>query len=68
MCRQVTEQCILHSALDAHIRHFDVTIAPEAVAHTDPELAQAALHMMETTMSTGIRPLPDITFEDSPEP
>ncbi|MFD9520721.1 isochorismatase family cysteine hydrolase [Streptomyces sp. NPDC059979] len=66
MCGQVTEQCILYSALDAHIRHFDVTIAPEAVAHIDPELAQAALRMMETNMSTSIRPLQDITF-DSPK-
>jgi hypothetical protein len=31
---QVTEQCILYSALDAYIRHFRVTIPRDAVAHT----------------------------------
>lgn len=47
---QVTEQCILYSALDAYVRHFEVVIAPEAVAHIDPELARAALRMMERNM------------------
>ncbi|MFE2323818.1 isochorismatase family cysteine hydrolase [Streptomyces sp. NPDC059385] len=64
LCGQVTEQCILYSALDAHIRHFDVSIAPEAVAHIDPELARAALRMMETNMSATITPLGDLTFGD----
>ncbi|KJY28811.1 hypothetical protein VR46_37655 [Streptomyces sp. NRRL S-444] len=45
LCGQVTEQCILYSALEAHIRHFDVSIVPEAVAHIDPELARAALRI-----------------------
>src|SRR5690348_5507185 len=44
---QVTEQCILHSALDAYIRHFDVTIVPEAVGHIDQRLADAAVATME---------------------
>ena len=30
---QVTEQCILYSALDAYIRHLDVRVPPDAVAH-----------------------------------
>jgi nicotinamidase-related amidase len=47
---QVTEQCILYSALDAYVRHFEVVVAPDAVAHIDPELAQAALRMMELNM------------------
>ncbi|MFF8414124.1 isochorismatase family cysteine hydrolase [Streptomyces omiyaensis] len=51
LCGQVTEQCVLYSALDAHIRHFDVSVDPRAVAHIDPELADAALRMMETNMS-----------------
>ncbi|MFD6917272.1 PP2C family protein-serine/threonine phosphatase [Streptomyces virginiae] len=55
--------CLYAAALDAHIRHFDVTIAPEAVAYIDAELAQAALGMMEANKSTGIRPLQDMTFE-----
>lgn len=47
---QVTEQCILYSALDGYIRHFDVVVVPEAVAHIDARLADAALAMMERNM------------------
>jgi nicotinamidase-related amidase len=47
---QVTEQCILYSALDAYVRHFEVAVVPDAVAHIDPDLAQAALRMMERNM------------------
>jgi nicotinamidase-related amidase len=47
---QVTEQCILYTALDAYIRGYDIVVLPEGVAHIDPELAQAALRMMETNM------------------
>jgi nicotinamidase-related amidase len=36
---QVTEQCILYSALDAYVRHFPVVIPTDAVAHIDAELA-----------------------------
>jgi nicotinamidase-related amidase len=48
---QVTEQCILYSALDAYVRHFDVAVAPDAVAHIHSDLADAALRMMERNMS-----------------
>jgi nicotinamidase-related amidase len=48
---QVTEQCILYSALDAYVRHFSVTVPPDAVAHIDAELGKAALKMMERNMS-----------------
>lgn len=47
---QVTEQCILYSALDGYIRHFHVAVPPDAVAHIDAELADAALRMMERNM------------------
>lgn len=47
---EVTEQCILYSALDAYIRHFDVIVAADAVAHIDAELGHAALQMMERNM------------------
>lgn len=47
---QVTEQCVLYTALDAYVRHFEVRVAPEAVAHIDPELGRAALRMMERNM------------------
>ncbi len=47
---QVTEQCVLYSALDAYIRHFDVVVVRDAVAHIEAGLAQAALRMMERNM------------------
>ncbi|MGB2922743.1 MAG: isochorismatase family cysteine hydrolase [Mycobacterium sp.] len=47
---QVTEQCILYSALDAYIRHFDVIVPRDAVAHIDADLGQAALRMMGSNM------------------
>jgi nicotinamidase-related amidase len=48
---QVTEQCILYSALDAYVRHFSVVIPTDAVAHIEAELGAAALKMMERNMS-----------------
>ena len=48
---QVTEQCILYTALDAYVRHFAVVIPTDAVAHIDPDLGAAALKMMEQNMS-----------------
>jgi nicotinamidase-related amidase len=48
---QVTEQCILYSALDAYVRHFDVVIATDAVAAIYDDLGDAALRMMERNMS-----------------
>jgi nicotinamidase-related amidase len=54
---QVTEQCILYSALDAYIRHFDVRVPPDAVAHIYEDLAEAALTMMERNMSADLTPV-----------
>ena len=51
---QVTEQCILYSALDAYIRHFEVAVPRDAVAHIHSDLADAALKMMEVNMSATI--------------
>jgi nicotinamidase-related amidase len=51
---QVTEQCVLYSALDAYIRGFDLVVARDAVAPLDPELGDAALRMMERNMSAEI--------------
>ncbi|MFD3513502.1 cysteine hydrolase family protein [Streptomyces sp. NPDC058657] len=51
---QVTEQCVLYSALDAHIRHFRVAVPEDAVAHIHQDLADAALTMMERNMSAEI--------------
>jgi nicotinamidase-related amidase len=53
---QVTEQCILYSALDAYIRHFDVRVPPDAVAHIYEDLADAALRMMERNMDADLTP------------
>jgi nicotinamidase-related amidase len=47
---QVTEQCILYSALDAYVRHLRVTVPPDGVAHIHDDLAQAALKMMDRNM------------------
>ena len=51
---QVTEQCILYSALDAYVRHFEVAVPRDAVAHIHEDLAGAALRMMERNMSADI--------------
>jgi nicotinamidase-related amidase len=53
---QVTEQCILYSALDAYIRHLEVRVPPDAVAHIYEDLAQSALKMMERNMSADLTP------------
>ncbi|MFI8825551.1 cysteine hydrolase family protein [Streptomyces sp. NPDC053431] len=57
---QVTEQCVLYSALDAHIRHLDVVVPTDAVAHIHADLAEAALRMMERNMGARLidGPLP----------
>jgi nicotinamidase-related amidase len=47
---QVTEQCILYSALDAYVRHFPVVVPTDAVAHINADLGAAALTMMEQNM------------------
>ncbi|MFE9726759.1 isochorismatase family cysteine hydrolase [Streptomyces sp. NPDC005794] len=62
LCGQVTEQCVLYSALDAHIRHLDVTIPHDAVAHIHEDLAQASLRMMERNMNASIRKAADVDF------
>lgn len=54
LCGQVTEQCVLYSALDAHIRHLHVTVAENAVAHIHADLADAALRMMQRNMGAEI--------------
>lgn len=47
---QVTEQCILYTALDAYVRHFEVAVPSDAVAHIYSDLSDAALRMMERNM------------------
>ncbi|GAA0382430.1 hypothetical protein Acor_57170 [Acrocarpospora corrugata] len=40
---QVTEQCVLYSALDAYVHEFHVRVAQDCVAAIHPELGEAAL-------------------------
>jgi nicotinamidase-related amidase len=54
LCGQVTEQCILYSALDAYVRGLSVSVVRDAVAHIDAELGAAALQMMERNMRAEI--------------
>ncbi|MGQ4364149.1 cysteine hydrolase family protein [Streptomyces sp. SAS_272] len=54
LCGQVTEQCVLYSALDAHIRHLEVTVPRDAVAHIHADLADAALSMMRRNMGAQV--------------
>ena len=51
---QVTEQCILYSALDAYVRHFDVVVPRDGVAHIHENLAEAAFEMMQRNMGAEI--------------
>jgi nicotinamidase-related amidase len=60
MTGQVTEQCILYSALDGYIRHFGVSVPSDAVAHIDVDLAKAALQMMQRNMQAEIAPADDL--------
>jgi len=55
---QVTEQCILYSALDAYVRHFEVVIPRTAVAHIQEDLAHAAMRMMAENMRAEIADSP----------
>jgi nicotinamidase-related amidase len=54
MAGQVTEQCILYSALDAYVRGFSIRIPRDAVCPIIPGLGDAALEMMERNMSAKI--------------
>jgi len=51
---QVTEQCILYSALDAYVRHINVAVPRDAVAAIHDDLADAALRMMERNMRADV--------------
>lgn len=62
LCGQVTEQCVLYSALDAHIRHLRVTIPRDGVAHIHQDLAEAALRMMERNMGAAVRTAGAVEF------
>ena len=60
---QVTEQCILYSALDAYIRHVKVGVPTDGVAHIYEHLAEAALDMMKRNMRAEIVPCAEIEMK-----
>lgn len=56
---QVTEQCILYSALDGYVRHYSLVVPPDAVAHINRDLGNAALALMHKNMSADLVPAAD---------
>ena len=60
---QVTEQCILYSALDAYVRHLEVVVPRDCVAHIHANLADAALEMMERNMRAELTSCADVRWE-----
>jgi len=59
---QVTEQCILYSALDAYVRHLRVSVPRDGVACIYENLAGAALEMMERNMDAGITSCAEVSL------
>ncbi|GAA3075630.1 isochorismatase [Streptosporangium carneum] len=51
---QVTEQCVLYSALDGYVRHYALRVPRDCVAHIHTDLGDAALRMMERNMGADI--------------
>ena len=62
MTGQVTEQCILYSALDAYVREIEVAVPADAVAHIHEDLGRAALDMMERNMDADVSPAEEIAL------
>lgn len=59
---QVTEQCVLYSALDAYVRDIEVAVPPDAVAYIHEDLHEAALKMMQTNMGADVTPSADVAL------
>jgi nicotinamidase-related amidase len=59
---QVTEQCILYSAVDGYVGHFDVSVPRDGVAHIYEHLADAALEMMQRNMHAEVAPAVEISL------
>jgi nicotinamidase-related amidase len=62
---QATEQCILYSALDGYVRHFEVVVPRDGVAHIYEHLADAAFEMMERNMHAQIRPAEEVRWHST---
>ena len=50
----LTVQYILYSALDAYVRHFEIVIARDVVAHIHEDLADAAARTVAVNMRAGV--------------
>jgi nicotinamidase-related amidase len=59
---QVTEQCILYSALDGYVRHYELAVPSDAVAGIHDDLSDAALKMMQTNMDADVEPASDLAL------
>jgi nicotinamidase-related amidase len=57
---QVTEQCVLYTALDAYVRHFAVAVPSDGVAHIHEHLGGAAFEMMQRNMRADVAPAGEI--------
>jgi nicotinamidase-related amidase len=62
---QATEQCILYSALDGYVRHFQVVVPRDGVAHIYENLADAAFEMMERNMHAQIQPAEEVRWHST---
>lgn len=51
---QVTEQFIFYTALDAHVRHYAITVLRDVVIALDRELGEAALRMMSRNVTARV--------------
>jgi nicotinamidase-related amidase len=60
---QATEQCILYSALAGYVRHFQVAVPRNAVAHIHEHLAEVACEMMECNMRAEIAPAHELQLK-----
>lgn len=60
---QVTEQCILYTALDGHVRGYDMVVLTDAVLARKEHLGAAALEMIETNMSGELRTTGEVLGE-----
>jgi nicotinamidase-related amidase len=58
---QVTEQCIIYTGFDAHVRHYEIEVLTDCVLSIDAELGDAALRMMKENMSAALTASEDWT-------
>jgi nicotinamidase-related amidase len=59
---------VLYTALDAHVRHYEITVLRDAVVDMDPGLGDAAVRMMEENMGARIVGVDDWRAQLSRDP